>query len=258
MSTSPERKPVARAASFRPPTTLLIDAGDMPSLAAVAMQHDPASVVLWSPVSERRPAARQIAQRHRDLLGCAMAVDTPWTDGDEAGPEAQPEMLAVMLMQAMTIARGLGARRVIWPVRFGPDAPETAAALRTAAMLSGLSTLWPQSIASAAGTPSPGSPAHSQKELAAHRADAEASKVDIECPLADLDGDQIVDLADDAGAPLDLFWPCRQGGEARGGSAPAAPCHKCPSCRFWMEAFETRELPWPFAAGVPDPARGDG
>jgi len=215
---TPQPEPVqerAPARSIRPPAALLISEGDLPALAAVAMQQDPASVVLWSPLATGFIAARTMTLRHRDLLDCAIAADAPWA-ADEGD-------VLTMLMQAVAIARTAGARRIIWPVRYGPDRPETEAALRTAATISGLTALWHRS------------------------ARGSSPKVEIDCPFADLDPDQVVDLADDAGAPMSLFWPCEQ-------RERDAPCGICSGCRLWAEAFAERELQWPFGEIAGEPA----
>ena len=49
-----------------------------------------------------------------------------------------------------------------------------------------------------------------------------------ELPLIDLNPLQILELADDTGAPLTGFWPCRGGADR--------PCGACDGCQPWIAA----------------------
>jgi len=61
----------------------------------------------------------------------------------------------------------------------------------------------------------------------------------IDLPLVDLDDEQVLDLADDGGAPPRAFWPCESG--------RAEPCGSCRDCVRWRRAHDGLGLPWPWA-----------
>jgi 7-cyano-7-deazaguanine synthase in queuosine biosynthesis len=59
-------------------------------------------------------------------------------------------------------------------------------------------------------------------------------------PFIDFTDEQIVELADDSGAPVRDFWPCVGGG--------CQPCASCDGCARWLSAFRAVGIPWPWTA----------
>ena len=70
----------------------------------------------------------------------------------------------------------------------------------------------------------------------------EPSSLVVDLPLIDLTDPQVVDLADDTGAPLRAFWPCERAGPE--------PCGSCPGCTRWLGAFREAGVTWPWSAVV--------
>jgi 7-cyano-7-deazaguanine synthase in queuosine biosynthesis len=62
----------------------------------------------------------------------------------------------------------------------------------------------------------------------------------IDLPLVDLTDAQLVDLAEDTGAPMHAFWPCAGAG--------GVPCETCAGCRRWRAAFAEAGVAWPWVA----------
>jgi hypothetical protein len=193
--------------------TLLIDEGDLPSLAACAVAADPQHLTVWhragdDPAAGRRRAA---AAAHAQAWSVAQLVVGP--AGDPGAPElACPERLltTARLVQASIAACQLGCRRVIWPIACGHDPDAVVEAVDRA-----------HTVAALIGP------------------DAGREPVEIDLPLLDLTDVQVLEVADDAGAPLQAFWPCVEGSPE--------PCTRCEPCRRWRRAFEASGLPWPWA-----------
>ena len=61
----------------------------------------------------------------------------------------------------------------------------------------------------------------------------------IDLPVVDFTDAQLVDLAEELGAPLQAFWPCN--------GAADRPCGRCEGCRRWSAAFREVGVPWPWA-----------
>jgi hypothetical protein len=207
-------------------TAILIDLGDMPSLAAAVTQVDPVGLVLWHPGGREPAGPRRLAmaQRHVELLEPMEFLvsdphPAPVVRAVLADPDAGDELLehAIILTQTARLARRLGCSRIVWPVQVGLEPDRVCQFVDCATTVVDLIDLASQSGAEgrAAGT------------------------IVIETPLIDLDDDQILDLADDAGAPLGLFWPCEEG--------TGEPCGLCPGCHRWQQAFTRAGIPWPWA-----------
>lgn len=207
---------------------LLVDRGDLPSLAALFMQPDPSRVALWH-LRERGAAADArlaAAAEHARIVGAELTspgVPEDWSE--DADPGRGGPAAAEMLLRAARAALRLGAARVIWPVQVAGDAAEMARAVDTA---SGASELLDLAAADR------GHPRRGDAPVAG------SGSVFIDLPLVDLADDQVVDLADDAGAPLVAFWPCGSGG--------TRPCERCDECIRWRRALADQGLPWPWAA----------
>jgi hypothetical protein len=200
---------------------LVIDRGDLPSLAATSLFNDPEQLILWH-VRETDAAAearRRIVQTKARVLGVRrLLMAEPLTVGL---PElAAPVELyqAAMLLQAAAIARQLECARIVWPRQIGPDFERMAEIVDRASLVSELA-----GIGRTAARGAPGDPADA-----------------IDLPLVDLTDEHLVDLIDEAGAPFELFWPCERTVEA--------PCGECGGCQRWSGAFEAMGLPWPWAA----------
>jgi hypothetical protein len=229
---------------------LLIDRGDLPSLVAAVTQPDPTRLLLWHLRETDDAAARRraVVDEHAAFLGALdLVVCEPWTGDVGRASDAEGLWQALMLVQAAIIARHRGCEKIIWPVQVGPDAVRVGELVDRAAGVAELAEI--------RGGARVGDEA------------AAASGLVIDLPLVDLDDEQIVDLADDAGAPSTAFWPCETGGSAsdvpgsgsrasaRGGGGE--PCGACGGCDRWMRAFRECGLPWPWGpreAHPPTPA----
>ncbi|MBX3372469.1 MAG: 7-cyano-7-deazaguanine synthase [Phycisphaeraceae bacterium] len=191
---------------------LLIDDGSLPALAALACVQEPRTCVLWHPAGDD-PAAhrrRAVAEAHAKIAGQRLLLGSAGRTGLRGAP---PPTDLAMVAVAVSTAHLAGCRTVVWPKAVGPDPARFGPVVDLSVLLAEASL-------------SDG---------------ADAMRVEI--PFADLEPDQILDIADDAGAPLALFWPCEVGDEH--------PCLRCDGCTRWRGAFETRGLAWPFsAAGV--------
>jgi hypothetical protein len=229
---------------------LLIDRGDLPSLVAAVIQPDPTRLLLWHLRETDDAAARRraVVEEHAAFLGAAdLVVCEPWTGDVGRASDAEGLWQALALIQAAIIARHRGCEKIIWPVQVGPDAVRVGELVDRAA---GVAELAEAGRGSRIGD-----------------ADGAARGLVIDLPLVDLDDEQIVDLADDAGAPPTAFWPCETGGPAsdvpgsgrRASSGGGEPCGACGGCDRWMRAFRECGLPWPWGpreARPPTPGTG--
>jgi hypothetical protein len=202
-------------------SVLLIDRGDLPALAAAVIQPDPSRLVLWHRQGSDAASAQRAAavETHAEMLGVAdLIVSEGWDRRGVAGGAVDRGLeQSLLLLQAALVARETGCGSIIWPVQVGPDAARVGAAVDRAATMVDLALI------DAAG------PAERPADLV------------IDLPLVDLDEVQVVDLVDDAGAPLVAFWPCEHGG--------AEPCGSgCGGCDRWRRAFADLGLPWPWIA----------
>jgi hypothetical protein len=220
---------------------LLIDRGDLPSLVAAIIQPDPTRLILWHLREADEAAARRTAvvEEHASFLAAAdLVVSEPWPGGVGRASDAEGLWQALMLVQAAIIARHRGCEKIIWPVQVGPDAARVSELVDRAVTVA--------ELAEAGG----GLPTGVRRTIV------------IDLPLVDLDDEQIVDLADDGGAPLTAFWPCETAGSAAGGgprsttgarpgggaTSAGEPCGACGGCDRWQRAFRECGLPWPWAA----------
>ncbi|MHC5022962.1 MAG: 7-cyano-7-deazaguanine synthase [Planctomycetota bacterium] len=192
---------------------ILIDRGDVPSLAALAMEADPSRTVLMHPVmaDAAGPRQREVAERHAEVFAVSrLVLRHPGNRDDSLPPPPEPLRLGQELVEATVLARQLDIGRIIDPRQSGPDAgPVGEASDQIAAV-----TLLAQS-----GAP--------------------RRPIVIDVPLLDLADHQVADLAEDAGAPMQLAWPCRSGG--------IVPCGDCGGCLRWQAAFEEAGLTWPWS-----------
>jgi len=231
---------------------LLIDLADLPSLAAAMTQPDPARLILWHLGEEGGAAERRaaIVREHGEFLGAAeLIVSEAWRPGVGRTGDAAGLWQALMLVQAAIIARHRACEKIIWPVQVGPDAARVSELVDRALAVAELADA--TAAADAAARPAGASAARPGGSLV------------IDLPLVDLADEQVVDLAEDCGAPLRAFWPC----ESAGGQAPSGggghtasgcdgetasgggePCGACGGCDRWQRAFHECGLPWPWAA----------
>ncbi|MBT8484398.1 MAG: hypothetical protein HKO59_13865 [Phycisphaerales bacterium] len=195
-------------------TTLVIDAGDLPSLVAALLQPDPARVVLWHPRATGPAAAAQAAcaRSHRGLLDDAPLFETEaWIPPSGCAPTRALER-GLTLTQAACVGVPLGVERIVWPIQVGPHVGAVSAAVDQATLATEL--------------------------IEAGEGGERRGRLMIDVPFVDLDETQILDLADDAGAPP-AYWPCRLG--------EPEPCGGCEECGRWLAAHDRLGLPWPWS-----------
>jgi hypothetical protein len=209
------------------PGALLVDRGDLPSLVAVALDAEPQQLVLYHPLESAPPADRRraAAEEHGAAFDIRQVVVEPLPPLNAGGGDAgaaqaagPPEGLdqAWLLLRAAAAARRLARHRIIWPHQVGPDAEAVGLAVERASLVSALVEI------------SGGQPA--------------GTELVIDLPLADLTDAQLVDLAEDAGAPMHAFWPCAGAG--------GLPCETCAGCRRWQAAFAEAGVAWPWVAAT--------
>ena len=211
-------EPIAHDVSGSDSTILLIDEGDLPSLTALTMQPERAQLVLWHQSDDEASAERRlhVVRQHERLSGGELLLTTAWSE--PGGSAAAPRRLrrGLVLAQASIVASRHGCGHIVWPVQVGDDPAAVCEAVDTATCIMEL--------------------AEAEVESGERR---QGRGITIDLPLVDLTEAQVVDLADDAGAPMRGFWPCQEGG--------AEPCGRCGECRRWSAGFAEVGLPWPWA-----------
>lgn len=196
--------------------TLIIDAGDLPSLVVTALQGRPAGLVVYherrgDPAAGRRESA---ARWHAEALGAERMIVEPAVD---APPELAENCL---LVRAAAAACNAGCNRVLSPLQVGPDPVPVGRAAERAVLVGALFQ-----IGAAAGA---------------------AERLVVELPVLDLTDAQVADLAGELGCPRLAFWPCA--------GAAERPCGRCEGCRRWAAAFREAGSPWPWQDAPPLPA----
>lgn len=245
---------------------LLIDRGDLPSLTAAIIQPDPARLILWHLREADEAAARRaaIVKDHADFLGAAdLIISDAWQGDVGRASDVEGLWQALLLVQAAIIARHRGCDKIIWPIQVGPDAARVSELVDRATAVAELAESGTGAIGQVATSGTSGT-------LGTSGTSGGRAMV-IDLPLVDLDDEQVVDLADDAGAPLRAFWPCETAGvasgvgraatsggggggraiSAGGGGATSGggePCGACGGCDRWLRAFRECGLPWPWTA----------
>ncbi|MHC4273959.1 MAG: 7-cyano-7-deazaguanine synthase [Planctomycetota bacterium] len=205
------------------PGALLVDRGDLPSLVAVTLEAGPQHLALYHPLESDPAAARRraAAEEHGAVFDIRQVVVEPLGPLDAAGGDADPPQTAEwpggldqawVLLRAAAVARKLARPRIIWPHQVGPDAGAVGLAVERASLVSALVEI-----------------------SGGQQAGAEMV---IDLPLVDLTDAQLVDLAEDAGAPMHAFWPCAGAG--------GLPCETCAGCRRWQAAFAEAGVAWPW------------
>ncbi len=193
-------------------STLLIHRADLPSLATIALESDPGSLAIWTRRMDgpRSLPCLNLIRKHAEILRTRLTVDDYRKATD--GAEVVPPLLtaATDLMDAVFTAVQMGIDRVIWPVHTGPDVDELSRVARIAVEV----VTW--------------------TEWSTRRG------VTIDTPVAELTNRQLLEIVEDAGIPLWLFWPCERDG--------ADPCTICPSCRRWLLECEDAGFGWPWAS----------
>ena len=188
----------------------MIDRGDLPSLVAITLAPDPGRLALFHVRESDAAADRRLAaaHRHADAFGTGdVAVEQP--PGEVPVPEGLRQ--AQVLLAAAAAATRLGCSKIVWPHQVGPDAGLVGEAVERANMITAL------------------------VELGRRRCDGVA----IDLPVVDLTDQQLADLAEDGGAPMQAFWPCEEGDRL--------PCGACGGCRRWRNAFDLAGTTWPWA-----------
>lgn len=204
------------------PSTLLIDLADLPSLACAATLASRERAAAWHPEGWSLPAddhlalvllhERQFTLRETIVRQSLAAPARP----DDRFPELADGLdLAPMLIAACRDARRIGCSRVVAPLYAAGDLDRATSLIELATTVIDLVDQ-SEDLLGEAGLP-PGSLA-------------------IDLPVVDLDDVELVDLAEDAGAPMASFHPAGPV-PALGGAQMAR----------WRRAFEARRLAWPFA-----------
>lgn len=199
---------------------LIIDRGDLPSLAACMLYPDPGRMILWH-VQETDAAARQrfrVCEAKAETLAARRLIASrPLDVGLPDLPPPSDLYQAALLLQAAAMARQLRCARIIWSKQVGPDFERMGEIVDRANLVADL--------AGYADSPSGGGGAGRGGIL-------------IDLPLVDLTDEHLVDLIDESGGPRELFWPCEAGNDA--------PCGACGGCVRWHGAFDAMGLPWPW------------
>ena len=209
------------------PRALFIDLADMPSLAAAVTLSDRERTVAWHPEAWCEPADRHVEMLRlherqftlRESLICR-SLNPPARPDDQHPERADGLDIGAMLIAACRDARRLGCSRVVAPLYAAGDMSRATAFIEIATTVLDLVDQ-SEDLLGEAGRP-PGALA-------------------IDLPVVDLDDVQLVDLAEDAGAPMASFVP--------DGPAPALAVAQR---QRWRDAFDARRLAWPFAG---QPAR---
>jgi len=206
--------------------TLLIDYGDFPSLVAATILARPDEAVILHPRGHDAGAAGReaAAMRHAEVLDVAGFLVDKFPEIDAVpvagGAMSDPQRIealddACVLMRAAAAADRLGCSKILWPRQVGPHADRIGQAVQRANLVAEVVQV------GTGGT--------------------SARRLVIDLPLVDLTDERLVDLADEGGAPMRAFQPCREGG---GKIAP--PCERCDGCRRWRAAFDAAGVTWPW------------
>lgn len=194
---------------------LLIDAGDLPSLVALALESSPNRAILWHPRGEDPAAGRREAAvlEHAAAYG-AVSAEAVRVPPVEVGGESRGLDEGCLLLHAAGAARRHGCPRIVWPrqVGFEPDLVEEA--VQRARLAADLAQVGPGG--------------------------AGRGELLVDLPVIDLTDVQLADLAEDSGAPPASFWPCGEDGQV--------PCERCDGCRRWRAAFDGAGVAWPWEA----------
>ena len=201
------------------PGVLLIDYGDLPSLAAVTLQSRPDEVVIFHPRGRDAAAGsrERAALGHAEIQGAEAFLADLLPELGIEGTASQALDDACVLMHVAAAADRLACPVILWPRQVGPDADAVGRAVLRANLVA--------DVAEAAAGP------------------GAAGRLAIDLPLVDLADHRLVELAEEGGAPMRAFWPCDSGG-----SPPGHPCQGCEGCRRWTRAFERAGSPWPWTA----------
>lgn len=192
---------------------LIIDRGDLPSLTALALEPQPEQVILWHPMGTDAAARsrKRVCETKTKRLGVRrLLTSAPYILGLPDMPPPVELHQVSMLIQASTIANQLKCSRIIWPKQVGPDFEQMGELMDRANLV---------------------------VDLAGNGDLGRGPSIDL--PLVDLTDEHLVDLLEESGCPLDLFWPC-DGGES-------SPCGACRGCTRWIAAFEVMGVSWPWA-----------
>jgi len=213
--------------------SLIINTGDLASLAAVATRDRPERCVLWHPVfaNESAPRSRHSVAEQAAIYGIDDFVEFRLAemlselhraeDGkpgigewpmDTTGTQTMPPigLWSFILMLSGESASAYGCRNILWPIHLGSRPFESHARVTELHGLIG------------------------------HLFDLseDLRGISIEMPFVDFDDRRMVDLAARSDAPLRACWWCVH-------ASPEA-CGGCDGCRRWDSAFKAAgiENPW--------------
>jgi hypothetical protein len=206
---------------------LLIDRGDLASLVALALEPDRGRIVIW-PVIDR-PGQRRAVDEHADAYGIRKLLRQRPFEGDARVDQRQARQSlrdSLVLLEGAALAMEHDCSKLIWPAQVGDDLSRIGDEVARMQLVSSLCEL-----------------DDSRRDLTGWIADPHrsAAALAIEVPVVDLSDAELVDLADDTGAPLRAFWPC-----AGTGDQQAEPCGRCVGCNRWQAAFAAARVPWPW------------
>lgn len=176
--------------SRTPESILVIHDGSLPALAACLMAPELEAVVAWAPASgsslrgvgAEEHAQRAMVHQQAELLGFRAVVTAPAVPAAPNTPKGIEQTMS--LLAAVSSAVELGCSRVVWPVTAGEDFEQLAEAAERAALVNRLCWL----------------DADQPSRERAPRA------VRLDTPFLDLTGQQVLDIARDLGAPLQICW----------------------------------------------------
>lgn len=206
---------------------LLIDRGDLASLVCLALEPERGQVMIW-PVTAR-PGPRRAVTEHAEAYGIKQVLGTRVHRDDADMDDGQGSSSlrdSLLLLEGAKLALEHGCTKLIWPALVGGELEHLANEVARVQLVSSLSDL------DDARAPASG-------RMTEARSDFRAPV--IEMPVVDLSDGELVDLGEDAGAPMRAFWPCMLPGEAG-----AEPCGRCAGCRRWSAAFAHAGVAWPW------------
>jgi len=203
-------------------SVLLIDHGDLPSLASLALQGESTRLILWHPqqVNDGHSSdRRKVVESHRELFNVQQTIIATLPERFDTLNQSRdlPNGLRIsrVLHEALIDAVRLGCSRIVAPVHVGPDPDAICREVDRA-----------DAVAALAEMDSDDSGNH------------ETSAPVIELPVVDFSDEQLVDVIEDAGVPREAFFPGEPGGD---------------EYERWQRAFEALGIAWPWAvaANVP-------
>ena len=208
---------------------VLIDFGDLPSLACLSMYARRSEIRLWHPLVDT-PASRMRTMQvraHKEMFGCIDLVEVPFTPSpgqDQPCIQHLDQTRLIQMALSELVHHSTGT--LVWPCHVGPVVDQVERVVEKAFLLQQVAVL------DAGFDPMD-----------------DALGIRIRTPVMDLEDVALLDLGMVNGMPLDAFWPCQHGQET--------PCNLCSGCQQWQQAFQARQLDWPWAMAPADDQVGN-